>query len=159
MLREARGRVAPLWAGIYMIPLLAGFLLMGPLSGWLSDRFGARLFSTLGMLIQALGFLLLALVPLNFQYTWFALILFIVGIGQGMFSSPNTSSVMGSNVQQALSAAKRTVLLGHAFFPYLISYPMSLGLHSVFYLSVIMSLVAAFASLLRGKAQIVTRET
>src|SRR3989454_4023253 len=46
--------VAPLWAGIYMIPLMIGFLLMGPLSGWLSDHFGARLFSTIGMLIQAL---------------------------------------------------------------------------------------------------------
>lgn len=63
------------------------------------------------------------------------------------------------NVQQALLAAKRTVLLGHEFFPNLISYPMSIGLHSVFYLSVIMSLVAALASLLRGKTQIVTRET
>ncbi len=237
--------VTPLWAGIYMIPLLIGFLLMGPLSGWLSDRFGARPFSTLGMLIQAVGFFLLTVIPLNFSYIWFALILFVVGIGQGMFSSPNTSSVMGSvpaeqrgvasgmrstfqnsgaivsigvffslitsglatslpttlssglinagvpanvaaklahlpptsalfaaflgynpmstllplNVQKALPVAKRAVLLGHNFFPNLISYPMSVGLHSVFYLSVVMCLAAALASLLRGKAQIVTRET
>src|SRR3989442_10207499 len=88
--------VAPLWAGIYMIPLMIGFLLMGPLSGWLSDHFGARLFSTIGMLIQALGFFLLTVLPLNFPYIWFALILFILGLGQGMFSSPNTSSIMGS---------------------------------------------------------------
>ncbi len=88
--------VAPLWAGIYMIPLMIGFLLMGPLSGWLSDHFGARFFSTIGMLIQAFGFFLLTVLPLNFPYIWFALILFILGLGQGMFSSPNTSSIMGS---------------------------------------------------------------
>jgi EmrB/QacA subfamily drug resistance transporter len=88
--------VAPLWAGIYMIPLLVGFLIMGPLSGYLSDRFGARAFSTLGMVLQALGFLLLTFLPANFSYIWFALILFLMGIGQGMFSSPNTSSIMGS---------------------------------------------------------------
>jgi len=88
--------VTPLWAGIYLLPLLIGFVVMGPLSGWLSDRFGARIFSTTGMLIQAVGFLLLTFLPANFDYTWFALILFMLGIGQGMFSSPNTSSVMGS---------------------------------------------------------------
>nr|MBA2678970.1 MFS transporter [Ktedonobacteraceae bacterium] len=88
--------VTPLWAGIYMIPLLVGFLVMGPLSGWLSDRFGARLFSTLGMVIQAAGFLLLTFLPANFDYIWFAILLFVLGVGQGMFSSPNTSSVMGS---------------------------------------------------------------
>ncbi len=237
--------VTPLWAGIYMIPLLIGFLLMGPLSGWLSDRYGARPFSTLGMLIQAVGFFLLTVIPLNFSYIWFALVLFVLGIGQGMFSSPNTSSIMGSvpaeqrgvasgmrstfqnsgaivsigvffslitlglatslpatlssglinagvpateaaklahlpptsalfaaflgynpmstliphNVLQALPAAKQSVLLGHNFFPNLISYPMSVGLHSVFYLSLVMCLVGALASLLRGKAQIVTRDS
>ena len=88
--------VTPLWAGIYMIPLLVGFLVMGPLSGWLSDRFGARPFSTTGVLIQAVGFFLLTLLPTNFSYIWFALILFMLGLGQGMFSSPNTSSIMGS---------------------------------------------------------------
>jgi MFS family permease len=88
--------VTPLWAGIYLLPLLIGFVLMGPLSGWLSDRFGARFFSTAGMLIQVTGFLLLTTLPANFDYVWFAIILFMLGVGQGMFSSPNTSSVMGS---------------------------------------------------------------
>ncbi len=88
--------VTPLWAGIYMMPLLLGFVVMGPLSGWLSDRFGARLFSTAGMLIQAVGFLLLTTLPTNFNYIWFALLLFMLGLGQGMFSSPNTSSIMSS---------------------------------------------------------------
>ncbi len=88
--------ITPLWAGIYMLPLLVGFVLMGPTSGWLSDRFGARLFSTVGMLLQTVGFLSLTILPANFDYIWFAILLFILGVGQGMFSSPNTSSVMGS---------------------------------------------------------------
>src|SRR6266480_944386 len=68
--------VAPLWAGIYLLPLLAGFVLLGPTSGWLSDRFGARFFSTTGMVIQAVGFILMTILPANFDYIWFALILF-----------------------------------------------------------------------------------
>lgn len=232
--------VTPLWAGIYLLPLLIGFVVMGPMSGWLSDRFGARLFSTTGMLIQALGFLLLTTLPVNFNYTWFALLLFILGLGQGMFSSPNTSSVMSSvpadqrgaasgmrstfqnsgslvsigvffsiitiglatalpatlshgltqagvplatadriahlpptaalfaaflgynplatllpgNILHAMSAADRASLLGHGFFPSLISPPFAVGLHAVFYLSAALCLVAALASFLRGKRHI-----
>jgi MFS family permease len=97
--------VTPLWAGIYLLPLLIGFVVMGPLSGWLSDRFGARLFSTTGMLIQAIGFLLLTTLPTNFNYPWFALLLFMLGLGQGMFSSPNTSSVMSSVPPEQRGAA------------------------------------------------------
>jgi EmrB/QacA subfamily drug resistance transporter len=88
--------VTPLWAGIYLLPLLVGFVVMGPVSGWLSDRFGARVFSTTGMAIQAVGFILMTLLPADFSYVWFALILFMMGFGQGMFSAPNTSSVMNS---------------------------------------------------------------
>jgi EmrB/QacA subfamily drug resistance transporter len=86
----------PLWAGIYMLPLLVGFVIMGPLSGWLSDRFGARLFSTMGMLIQAVGFVLLTFLPANFDYLWFALLLLLLGVGQGMFAAPNTTAIMNS---------------------------------------------------------------
>ena len=229
--------VAPLWAGIYLLPLLAGFVLMGPMSGWLSDRFGARFFSTVGMLIQAVGFVLLTILPANFSYIWFALILFMLGVGQGMFSAPNTSSVMNSlppdqrgagsgmratfqnagslasigiffsiviaglaaslpntlttgltaagvpagvsnaishlpptsalfaaflgynpmanllpaNVLHALPAANQANLLGHSFFPNLISPPFLLGLHGAFYLSATLCVIAACASLLRGK--------
>ena len=229
--------VTPLWAGIYLLPLLIGFVLMGPLSGWLSDRFGARIFSTTGMLIQAAGFILLTILPTNFNYIWFALLLFMLGLGQGMFSSPNTSSVMSSvpaeqrgaasgmrstfqnsgslvsigvffsivtiglasalpstlfgeltqagvpgstantiahlpptaalfaaflgynpmatllpaNVLHALPATRQAVLLGHSFFPNLISSPFMIGLHGVFYLSAAMCFVAAVASFLRGK--------
>ncbi len=86
----------PLWAGIYMLPLIAGFLVAGPASGWLSDRFGARPFATAGMLIAALSFLLLIVLPVNFSYVWFALILLLNGIGMGLFASPNSAGVMNS---------------------------------------------------------------
>lgn len=236
--------VTPLWAGIYLLPLLIGFVLMGPLSGWLSDRFGARLFSTTGMLIQTVGFLLLTVLPINFNYIWFAVLIFMLGLGQGMFSSPNTTSVMNSvpaeqrgaasgmratfqnsgslvsigiffsiiiaglaatlpptlfnglvqsgvsapvankivhlpptaalfaaflgynpmasllpaKVLHALPAAKQTTLLGHSFFPNLISSPFMIGLHGVFYLSAAMCFVAAIVSLLRGKRYIYEQE-
>ena len=86
----------PLWAGIFMTPLLVGFIVMGPISGYLSDRFGARIFSTAGMLIQVLGFIGLTLLPANFNYQIFAALLFILGCGSGLFASPNTSSIMSS---------------------------------------------------------------
>ncbi|WP_229881856.1 MFS transporter [Streptomyces alanosinicus] len=86
----------PLWAGIFMLPLTLGFLVAGPLSGHLSDRFGARVFSTAGLLLVAASFLGLLALPVNFDYGVFAALLLLNGLGQGMFSSPNTSSIMGS---------------------------------------------------------------
>jgi MFS family permease len=86
----------PLWAGIYMLPLIAGFLLAGPASGYLSDHFGARPFATGGMLLAAASFVLLMELPVDFSYVWFALILLVNGIGMGLFSSPNRAGVMNS---------------------------------------------------------------
>jgi MFS family permease len=86
----------PFWAGIYMLPLIAGFLVAGPASGYLSDRFGARPFATGGMMLAAVSFLLLILLPVNFSYLWFALILVLNGVGMGLFSSPNSAGVMNS---------------------------------------------------------------
>jgi MFS family permease len=86
----------PLWAGIFMLPLTVGFLLAGPLSGYLSDRFGARLFATAGLLLVAASFLGLLALPVDFSYGPFAALLLANGLGQGMFSAPNTSSIMGS---------------------------------------------------------------
>jgi len=234
----------PLWAGIYMTPLLLGFILMGPISGYLSDRFGARLFSTTGMLLQAAGFLGLTLLPVNFDYPIFAVLLFILGCGSGLFASPNTSSIMSSvppetrgassgmratfqnsaalvsiglffsivtlglaaalpstlstgliangvprqaatsiahlpptaalfgaflgynpigellppPVLQGISPTHKAALLGKAFFPNLISVPFMDGLHAVFYISAALCLIAAGASLLRGKRVIYGQE-
>ena len=86
----------PLWAAIYMLPLTVGFLCAGPLSGYLSDRFGARPFATGGMLAAAVSFALLALLPANFTYPTFAVLLFFNGFAMGMFSAPNTAGIMNS---------------------------------------------------------------
>lgn len=86
----------PLWAGIYMLPLTIGFLIAGPTSGWLADRFGGRLFATGGMLIAALTFGLFELLPVNFAYPGFAAMLLLIGLALGLFSSPNASAIMNS---------------------------------------------------------------
>jgi MFS family permease len=86
----------PLWAGIYMLPLTVGILIAGPISGVLSDRFGARPFATGGMLGAALSFGLLMLLPADFTYWVFAAILFFNGISMGMFAAPNRAAVMNS---------------------------------------------------------------
>jgi MFS family permease len=86
----------PLYAGIYMLPLTVGMLLAGPTSGYLSDHFGARPFATGGMIGAALSFLLLLLLPIDFAYVPFALILAFNGISMGMFASPNRAAVMNS---------------------------------------------------------------
>jgi len=226
----------PLWAGIAMLPLTVGFLIAGPVSGWLSDRFGARPFATGGMLVAALSFVLLQLLPVNFIYWQFAGILLLNGIGMGLFASPNRAGIMNSlpperrgvgagmsatfqNSAMVLSigiffsliilglasslpsslfhgltaqglpaadasrlaalppvsimfaallgynpirtllgpalsklpAGHAAYLTGHSFFPSLISGPFSSGLHIAFDFAIAACLIAAFASLLRGK--------
>jgi MFS family permease len=86
----------PLWAGIYMLPLTAGFLIAGPISGVLSDRHGARAFATSGMLFTAASFVLLELLPVDFDYWEFALLLLAMGLSNGLFMSPNRAAVMNS---------------------------------------------------------------
>src|SRR6202046_5094486 len=86
----------PLCAGIYMVPLTIGFLLLGPVSGILSDRFGARFLATVGLVLSGAAFLLLELLPINFSYIWFALLIFLFAVGMGMFFAPNQAAVMNS---------------------------------------------------------------
>ena len=226
----------PLWAGIAMLPLTIGFLLAGPVSGYLSDRFGARPFATGGMVIAAASFGLLEILPVNFTYWQFALILLLNGIGMGLFASPNRAGIMNSlpaerrgvgagmsatfqNSAMVLSigiffsliilglssslpghlftgltthgvsvadanrlahlpptavmfaallgynpiqmllgpaltklpASNAAFLTGHSFFPSLISAPFQTGLDIAFDFAIVACLVAAVASLLRGK--------
>jgi len=229
----------PLWAGIYMLPLTAGFLISGPVAGSLSDRFGARTLATTGLLLLAGAFLGLMALPVNFSYPAFAVLLALSGIGQGMFSAPNTSAVMGSvppgergvasgmratfqnsgtalsigvffslmvvglagslpdalsaglraqgvpaavaaqvanlppvstlfaaflganpiahllapsGVVPTLPAASREALTGTEFFPQLISEPFHHGLVTVFTAAAIMAVIAALASISRGRS-------
>ena len=86
----------PLWAGIRMLPLTVGFLIAGPISGILSDRYGSRPFATGGMLASALSFVLLAMLPVNFSYPVFAAVLLLMGLSMGAFASPNRAGVMNS---------------------------------------------------------------
>ena len=86
----------PLWAGIYMLPMTAGFLIAGPLAGSLSDRFGARPFTVGGMLLMAVTFVALVLIPVNFDYWLFAVLVFLNGLGGGIFTAPNTAAIMSS---------------------------------------------------------------
>jgi MFS family permease len=226
----------PLWAGIAMLPLTIGFLAAGPISGWLSDRFGARPFATGGMVVAAISFILLELLPVNFTYWQFAGVLLLNGIGMGLFASPNRAGIMNSlpperrgvgagmsatfqnsamvlsigiffsliilglsaslpssllhgltaqgvpaadatrlsqlpptsimfaallgynpiqmllgPVLTKLPASHAAYLTGHSFFPSLISAPFAHGLDIAFDFAIAACLIAAVASLLRGK--------
>jgi MFS family permease len=79
-----------------MLPLTAGFLVAGPASGWLSDRYGARVFATAGMIGAAVSFGLLMMLPANFGYPGFALLLLLNGLAMGLFAAPNTTSIMNA---------------------------------------------------------------
>ena len=107
----------PFWAGIYMLPLTAGVIVMGPISGVLSDRYGPRWIATLGMVISALAFLVLASLPYNFTYVYFGLALFMMGVGNGMFGSPNSASIMNSVPAQdrGVASGMMTTVMNTAF--------------------------------------------
>ncbi len=226
----------PLWAGILMLPLTVGFLIAGPLSGYLSDQFGARYLATGGMLGAAFSFVLLMTLPVNFSYWGFAAILLLSGISMGAFASPNRAAVMnslpardrgagggmnatfqssaqvlsigvfftlmivglstalsvtltqgliahgiptsvahrignlppvsilfaaflgynpikslvGTKALSHLTATNRSDLVGHSYFPHLISAPFHSGLTSAFIFGVVVLLIAAGASWSRG---------
>lgn len=89
-------REHPLWAAIYLLPPTIAFLITGPISGYLSDRYGARAFATAGPLVVATSFLGLLLIPANFPYWLFGVLIAINGLGSGLFSSPNTTAIMNS---------------------------------------------------------------
>jgi MFS family permease len=230
----------PLWAGIFMLPLTAGFLIAGPVSGFLSDRLGARYFSTGGMIGGAVSLLLLMWLPIDFHYWTFAAILLLYGLSTGAFAAPNRAAVMNSlpardrgagggmnstfqNAAQVLSigtfftlmiaglsstlsstlvlglmhhgvpalaakqigalppasilfaaflgynplqtlldpqvlahlsAADRQDLIGHAYFPQLISGPFHAGLTAAFIFAALTCLIAAAASWSRGSRYI-----
>jgi MFS family permease len=132
----------PLWAGIYLLPLTVGFLLAGPLSGWLSDRYGARPFATGGMVVAAVAFGLLELLPADFSYPTFALLLLVNGIGSGLFTAPNTAGIMNS-----VPAAQRGVASGMRATFQNSGFVLSIGL---FFSLMIAGLASALPHTLQG---------
>jgi MFS family permease len=113
----------PLWAGIYMLPMTIGFLVAGPVSGMLSDRYGARPFATGGMLLAALTFGLLILLPADFAFPVFAVLIFFNGVAMGLFASPNTAAIMNS-----VPARHRGVASGIRVTFMNVGMPLSIGL-------------------------------
>lgn len=95
----------PFWAGVYILPLTLGLAIMGPISGHLSDKYGPRWIATTGMVINTIAFLVLASLPYNFDYWVFAVSIFAMGLGSGMFGSPNSASIMNSVPAEARGVA------------------------------------------------------
>ncbi len=107
----------PFWAGVYMLPLTIGVIIMGPISGMLSDKYGPRWIATIGMIMNTIGFLVLASLPYNFNYLELGLTLFFMGLGGGMFGSPNSASIMNSVPPQerGVASGMLTTIMNTAF--------------------------------------------
>jgi EmrB/QacA subfamily drug resistance transporter len=87
---------SPILAGIKLAPLAVGMLVSSPLSGIWADRRGSRGLAVLGMLVTAAGLALMTLLERDTSYWASGSFMFIVGIGSGMFNSPNTAAMMGT---------------------------------------------------------------
>ncbi|BDR90978.1 MFS transporter [Vulcanisaeta souniana] len=115
----------PFWAGIYMLPMLVGTVIMAPIGGSLTDKYGARVIATVGMIIIAISLYLLTLLPYNFDLVKFESILFLNGVGNGLFASPNTTSIMnalhprdrgaGNGMRQTFSNVGSTISMAMFF--------------------------------------------
>ena len=104
----------PFWAGIYMLPLMGGFLVMGPLSGWLSDTHGAKHLASGGLALGAVTFFAMMTLPYNFPYWQMGVLLFLQGCGMGLFASPNRAAVMNAVPDQRGAAAGMATTLQNA---------------------------------------------
>lgn len=132
----------PLWASIFLLPLTIGFLVAGPLCGYLSDRYGARRFAVGGALVTTASFLGLMVLPVDFPYWAFALLTFVNGIGSGMFSSPNAAMVMN-----AVPPAQRGVASGMRMTFFNSGSALSIG---VFFSLMVVGLAATLPTALAG---------
>jgi MFS family permease len=133
----------PLWSGIYLLALTCGFVFSGPVSGWLSDKHGARAFASGGLVVSAAAFGGLLLIPTNFSYPEFAALIFVAGAGMGLFSAPNAAAIMNS-----VPARQRGAASGMLATFQNSGFVLSIG---IFFSLMIAGLAATLpASLLRG---------
>ena len=88
--------LSPVETGIYLIPVSAALAVFGPLSGWLSDRYGSRFFVGLGLFLSGIGFLLLTQLQIKTSFIELLLPFILLGAGMGIFTSPNRASIMNS---------------------------------------------------------------
>ncbi len=86
----------PVLSGILLAPFAVSMMIMAPISGWLSDKYGSRLLSSMGLLISAIGLLGMVRISVNTSVWELSVWMFISGLGSGMFFSPNTSAIMGA---------------------------------------------------------------
>jgi MFS family permease len=126
----------PFWAGVYLIPLIMGMIVMAPISGILSDKYGPRWIATSGMALVTLSFLLLIVIPTNFTYIELGLILLLMGIGNGMFGSPNNASIMNS-----VKAEDRGIASGMMFTMFNTATPISIA---IFFTIIVIGLTQRF---------------
>ena len=107
----------PFWAGVYMLPLTLGVIIMGPISGILSDKYGPRWIATIGMVMNTIGFIILASLPSNFNYWELGLTLFFMGFWSGILGSPNSASIMNSVPPQerGVASGMLTTIMNTAF--------------------------------------------
>jgi len=126
----------PFWAGVYLIPLIMGMIVMAPISGILSDKYGPRWIATSGMALVTLSFLLLIVIPTNFSYIELGLILLLMGIGNGMFGSPNNASIMNS-----VKAEDRGIASGMMFTMFNTATPISIA---IFFTIIVIGLTQRF---------------
>ena len=102
----------PIIAGVKLAPMAIGMLIASPLAGLWADRHGSRALAALGMLVGAVGLALMTLLEPHSPYWQSSLYLLLVGIGSGMFNSPNTAAMMGTvpAERRGIAAGARTVV-------------------------------------------------
>ena len=86
--------LSPFTAGLFLIPVSASMVALGPVSGWLSDKYGSRGFLVLGLLTASAGFLWLTTIPAEATFLQLTPPLILVGAGMGLFASPNRAAMM-----------------------------------------------------------------
>ena len=102
----------PITAGIMLIPLALGMLVASPISGMYADRHGSRALAAIGMFVSACGLAAMTTLQAHSPYWQSALWLLLVGVGSGMFNSPNTAAMMGAvpAKRRGVAAGARTLL-------------------------------------------------